>query len=86
MPNWDLINKTLVEMRQHPESFEMANWGRQKNLQEEPNICSTDRPWWDEEDDDWSEEAYYRTLAEHFYERWEYVNGYVSAEPDNYCD
>ena len=33
-------------------------------------ILEEDDEWWDIEDDQWSEEAYYNTLAEHFEEKY----------------
>lgn len=30
-----------------------------------------DEDWWDRENDEWSEEAYYRTMAEHFEEEYQ---------------
>jgi len=29
-----------------------------------------EEPWWAEEDDDWSEDAYWQALASYFEERW----------------
>lgn len=39
-----------------------------------------DEPWWPEEDDDWSENSYYETVADHFRERYERVRRWLDSD------